>query len=70
MQLYKFEHKQSGRVALTTDTDGGNLPGEAKDWMRANEIEVKRDGPERIGFPNDEILDAIEKMGYFDPHGV
>lgn len=67
MQLYKFFHKRSNRVALSTDTDGGNLPGEAKDWSRSGWVEISRGGPEHIGYPNDQILDAIETAGYFAP---
>jgi hypothetical protein len=67
MRLYKFFEKASSRVALSTDADGGNLPGEAKDWLRQSELDVERGGPERIGFPNSQILDAIEKLGYFIP---
>ncbi|MER9424382.1 hypothetical protein NKI88_18220 [Mesorhizobium sp. M0317] len=67
MTLYKFFHKTSKRVALSTDVDGGNLPGTAKDWTRQSTVEISRGGPEHVGFPNDKILDAIEKDGYFAP---
>jgi hypothetical protein len=67
MELYKFIHKTSNKVALSTDADGGNLPGEAKDWTRQSKIEFLRGGPEHIGYSNDHILDAIEKVGYFCP---
>lgn len=67
MKLYKFFHNERNMVMLTTDMDGGNLPGEAKDWKYHNAIEIERGGPERIGFPNDQILDSIEKIGYFPP---
>lgn len=66
MILYKFYHNDKLRAALSTDADGGNLPGEAKDWAFQKDIEISRSDPERVGFPNDQILDAIEKDGYFD----
>jgi len=65
--LYKFSHQNKNWVVLSTDQDGGNLPGPAKDWKYIHEIEIVRGGPERIGFPNDQILDSIEKIGYFPP---
>lgn len=52
---------------LTTDQDGGNIPGDTKDWWFSHELEIDRRGPERIGFPNDQILDSIEAIGYFPP---
>lgn len=67
MELYKFFHKGRNWVMLSTDKDGGNLPGQAKDWAFQKSLEVERGGPERIGFPNDQILDSIEKIGYFPP---
>lgn len=67
MELYKFFHKRRKWVVLTTDADAGNLPVEAKEWTPKGKIEIRRDGPARIGFPNDQILDSIEKIGYFPP---
>ncbi|GAB5540003.1 MAG: hypothetical protein Salg2KO_21060 [Salibacteraceae bacterium] len=67
MELYKFFHNEKNLVMLSTDKDGGNLPGEAQDWRYQKAIEFERGGPEHIGFPNDQILDSIEKIGYFPP---
>lgn len=70
MELYKFFHKRRNWVILTTDKDGGNLPGVTKDWAYQSTIDIERGGPERIGFPNDQILDSVEKIGYFPPEPV
>lgn len=70
MELYKFVNNTRNWVMLTTDKDGGNLPGQAKEWVYEKAIDVRRGGPERIGFPNDQILDSIEKIGYFPPEPV
>ena len=65
MILYRFVHKTSRRLVLSTEFDAGNLPGGAKDWLFQNTFEIGRGGPPRVGASDDEILDAIEKQGFF-----
>lgn len=57
------------RTALTPDKTGANLPSNACDggkWVYWKTIEINPGEPGRIGAPPaDEILNAIERDGYY-----
>lgn len=61
MKLYKFT--SGGRVAVTKDKTGSNLP--SGKWKFESEMEINAgDGP-RIGASSAQILAGIERDGYF-----
>jgi len=56
------------RNGLTPDKSGSNLPKDQCDgqWMYWKTVEINRNDPARMGAaPANEILDAIERDGYF-----
>jgi hypothetical protein len=56
------------RHGLTPDRTGSNLPKDkcTGEWIYLKTIEVNRNDPGRIGAaPANEILDAIERDGYY-----
>ncbi len=64
MELHVFALKTGGgRRQITADRTGSNLP--AGEWLYQKTINVARGGPPLIGANSDEIVDAVEKSGYF-----
>jgi hypothetical protein len=66
MKLFSFESKKKlDTVALTPDSNGANLPVALAPWVRLEEVTINRGERGRIIADSDEILDGIERDGYF-----
>ena len=69
MTLYIFRcSTRTTRHGLTPDITGSNLPKDkcSGEWIYWKAIEVNRNDPGRLGaVPANEILEGIERDGYF-----
>lgn len=63
MQAYKFIRKGGGRVALTTDPNGANLPAD-ETWAPLGPVAVSPDDPPRIGYGKSaDLIAELEAKG-------
>jgi hypothetical protein len=64
--LYSFQSgKNRNLFALTPDAKGANLPSALGPWSKHKEVNVNRGEGPRIGADSDEILEGINRDGFF-----
>jgi hypothetical protein len=64
MTYYIFRARVGNEMAITDDHTGAKLPKRTGAWVYDRPIEISADRP-RIGASSSEIIDAVERVGYF-----
>lgn len=65
MIFYRFHEKDGPRIVITNDITGANLPKVGSGWKADGQTEVKEDGAQRLGVTPKEIIETIEREGFF-----
>jgi len=65
MIFYRFHEKAGPRVVITNDITGASLPKSDSGWRADGQTEVRAGGAKRLGVLPADIIDAIEREGFF-----
>ncbi len=65
MIFYRFHEKEGPRVVITNDITGATLPKVGNGWKADGQTEVREGGAQRLGTDPREIIDTIERDGFF-----
>jgi len=65
MTFYRFHEKDGHRAAITNDITGANLPKIDGGWKADGKTEVKEGSARRLGAEASQIIDTIEREGFY-----
>lgn len=65
MIYYRFHEADGQTIAISNSKTGSNLPTPLSMWRADGQTDVSAGGRTRLGSTPDEIIDAIERDGYF-----
>ena len=65
MIFYRFHEAGGSAVVITSDITGANLPKTDNAWTADGQTEIREDGGSRLGVEAREIIEAIEREGFF-----
>jgi hypothetical protein len=65
MIFYRFHEKEGPRVVITNDITGANLPKVGSGWKADGQTVVKEGGARRLGVDAGEIIETIDREGFF-----
>ena len=65
MIFYRFHEAGGPTVVITNDITGANLPKAENVWTADGQTEINEGGGLRLGVNPKEIINAIEREGYF-----
>jgi hypothetical protein len=65
MIFYRFHEAGGPTVVITNDITGANLPKMENVWTADGQTQINEGGGVRLGAHPKEIINAIEREGYF-----
>jgi hypothetical protein len=65
MLFYRFHEADGPAVVITNDITGANLPKGEGTWKADGQTEIREGGGLRLGVMPKEIIEAIEREGFF-----